>query len=373
MPNLGIRLQLLLGAERLVPAPYEVAEALRQLEVQNNDGDRDGFQLTFSLGRRGVTQDYPLLRDGQLDPPARLTIVLIIQALPTVLINGIITHHEVVPNTKPGQSQLRIKGEDTGLLMDLQRKKVTFSKQSDQSIVNQILSLYQKDLLAETSVTQEVPSEEERITSQQDTDLGFIKKLAERNGFRFYTEPTAFPGVSTAYWGPRDRTGQSGQRPLTTNMGPADNVKQLSFEYDALAAVTPEASTSDPVSKKSIPVSVPGMLEGQLSSQPAKPLRTVALDNTAGLNPIQAGLRMRNAVAGGGDAARGSGQLDTVRYGAILRSRQKVKVRGAGDNQNGEYYVSQVTHNIQPGQCTQNFQLIRDGRGTTSTRVETGE
>lgn len=367
-------MQLFIGANKIAPAPYEVVEALRQVEVQINDDKRDGFELLFSLGRRGASPDYPLLRNGQLDPPARVTIMLIIKAMPIVLINGIITRHEMNPSTQPGQSRLRVKGEDTGLLMDFDRKKVVFRKQSDQAIVSQILNSYAKDLRPDTAATDEVPSESERVTSQQDTDLGFVNSLAQRNGFHFYTEPTALPGFSTAYWGPRDRPSLPLQRPLTTSMGPNDNVIQLNFEYDALAAVSPEAVTSDPSTKKSIPVSPPALLEGQLSDQPAKALRTTQLDNTAGLNSHQASLRMRTAGQGASSAVRGTGQLDVVRYGTVFRARHRVEVRGAGNTQNGEYYVSQVTYSMTVGDsCKVSFVVDRDGRGAKSSTIKAKE
>ena len=367
----GIRMQLLIGPNKVQPAPYEVMEALRQVEVQINDDKRDGFELTFSLGRRGASPDYPLLRNGRLDPPARVTIMLIFKAIPIVLINGIITRHEMNPSPQPGQSRLRVKGEDTGLLMDFNRKKAVFRKQSDQAIVSQILNAYAQDLRPDTAATDEVPAETERITSQQDTDLGFVNSLAQRNGFRFYTEPTLIPGISTAYWGPRDRPSLPIQRALTRFMSPQDNVIQLNFEFDALAAVTPEAVTSDPSTKKSIPVSPPGPLEGQLSDQPAKALRTTQLDNTAGLNSHQASLRMRTVGQGASSTVRGTGQLDVVRYGTVLRARHRVEVRGAGNTQNGEYYVSQVTYSMTVGDsCKVSFVLERDGRGAKSSTIK---
>src|SRR5207244_10571601 len=47
----------------------------------------------------------------------------------------------------------------------------------------------------------DVPLILERLPNQQGTDLTFLRELARRNGFVFYTEATA-PGVTSAYWGP---------------------------------------------------------------------------------------------------------------------------------------------------------------------------
>ena len=62
-----------------------------------------------------------------------------------------------------------------------------------------------------------------------------------------------------------------------------------------------------------------------------------------------------------GDAVRGSGKLDVLRYGHVLRARQLVGVRGVGLAYDGIYYVSSVTHDIKRGEYKQGFTLTRDG------------
>ena len=57
----------------------------------------------------------------------------------------------------------------------------------------------------------------------------------------------------------------------------------------------------------------------------------------------------------------GTGTLDVLRYGRVLRSRMMVGVRGAGVAYDGMYYVNSVTHSLKKGQYKQNFTLSRDG------------
>jgi hypothetical protein len=57
----------------------------------------------------------------------------------------------------------------------------------------------------------------------------------------------------------------------------------------------------------------------------------------------------------------GSGSLDVVRYGGILRSRQLVTVRGAGEAFDGLHYVKSVTSTLKRGEFTQSFELARNG------------
>ena len=66
-------------------------------------------------------------------------------------------------------------------------------------------------------------------------------------------------------------------------------------------------------------------------------------------------------MAASSDSITGSGSLDVLRYGRILKSRQLVGVRGAGVAYDGLYYVNSVTHDIKRGEYKQNFNLSRDG------------
>jgi hypothetical protein len=365
VPDLGVRLQLFLGPTLVRPAPYEVVDALDEIEVRNNDRERDGFQLAFALGRHSTARDYALLKGGLLDPPNRVSIMVIIQGLPQVLINGIITRHQVIPSNEPGKSTLRVSGDDTGFQLDRKQVSKAYRNLSDASIVTTILGSY-PGLKPVLTATREVPPDTERVVNQQGTDLAFIRELARRNSFVFFTEPTLAPGESIAYWGPKDRPGLPLQSPLTMNMGSSTNVEQLPFDYNALTPVTPEATVIEPTSGLAITLPVPDLLSPSLSSQPAAPLRTTVLRDTANLNTIQAALRMLQAASEAEDTVSGTGSVDAVTYGRALRSRQKVKVRGAGQIHDGIYYVKQVTHRIKRGEYKQSFTLSREGRGATS-------
>ena len=114
MPDLGVHLSLFIGPTIPLPAPYPVTDALVSVEVTNDDRQRDGFKLEFSLGK-DTLMDYSLLASGLLDPPNIVTIIVTIGALPQALINGMITQHQFVPSNKPGDSRLHVIGEDIGL------------------------------------------------------------------------------------------------------------------------------------------------------------------------------------------------------------------------------------------------------------------
>ena len=365
MPDLGVRLQLLIGPTVPVPAPYPVMDALMSVEVRNDDRERDGFEMTFSLGKEPLL-DYGLLRDGILDPPNRVTIMVIIGVLPNVLINGVITKHQLIPSYQPGQSQLRVTGEDTGLELDFEEKSVTYRNMSDSAIVTRIVGSY--GMLPDVASTTEVPPEVERITTQQDTDLEFVRKLAERNGFVFYVEPTAVPGRSRAYWGPEERSGMP-QPALTYNMGADSNVDYINPGFSALDPVTPRVAITEPLTRQSISIPVPTGFLPSLSGRSPAPLRTTVSRDTANLNLIQGMLRALMAARQAGDAVTASAELDAVRYGRALRARRPVDLRGVGNSYNGTWYVKQVTHRIRRGEYKQSFELRREGLGAARPGV----
>ena len=114
----GINLTLLIGPAVPVPVPQTVMDALASIQV-NSGGDRSGFQLAFS-----VSKNSPLLTTmlpaGYFDPIiTRVIIIITINGMPNVLMDGVATQQEMSPSNEPGQSKLTITGEDLSVLMNV--------------------------------------------------------------------------------------------------------------------------------------------------------------------------------------------------------------------------------------------------------------
>jgi hypothetical protein len=364
VPDLGVRLQLLIGPTIPLPAPYAVVDSLVSLEVTNNDRGRDGFQMTFSLGKDSLL-DYGLLLSGIFDPPARVIIIVIVNAIPQVLIDGVITNHQVLPSNRPGESSLHVTGEDVSLMMDLEEKSTTYPNQPDSVIVTRLIATYSNyGLVPVVTPTTDVPIILDRLPTQQKTDLAHIRDLAQRNGFVFYVEPTAVPTVNTAYWGLDNRIGIP-QPALTMNMGPDTNVDSpITFQFNALGPVSPQVFIVEPITKLRIPIPLPTSLHPPLSRSPVASLRKTVPRDVANLNMVQATLRALSAATESSDAVTASGELDGIRYGGVLRARRLVGVRGVGQSYDGVYYVQRVSHRIKRGEYKQSFTLTREGRGS---------
>jgi hypothetical protein len=361
--QLGIRLALLLGKTVPLPAPYELVRALTRVEVTNDARSGDGFQLSFALSK-SQPADYSLIQGGLLDPDTRVIIAVILGALPEVLIDGIITHQQHAPNNDPGQSTFTVTGKDVSLALDLEERNEKYDNQPDFLIVTQLIAKYAKyGLIPEVTPTTDVPIMIDRIPRQShETDLQFIKRMARRNGYVFYVEPVTI-GVNTAYWGPVSRVGLP-QPALTLGQSPSANLKSLHFAQDALAAVATTGTFVEPITKVAIPIpALPSLRIPPLALSPTPALRTVVTSDTANRNPVQAATAALASTTNAPDPVTGGGEIDTVRYGNVLRARKLVGIRGAGFSYDGNYYVSRVTHTVTPGDYRQSFQVSREGTG----------
>lgn len=365
--QLGIRLVLWMGATVPTPAPYDVLQALQSVEVTNDSETGDGFQMTFTM-QKDRSLDYGLLNSSALKPDTRVVIGALMGVLPEVLIDGVIEHQQFQVDPSSGAT-LTVTGKDVSAVLDRDEKNEPYPNQPDFVIVTRILLGYpQYGLVPDVRPTTDVPIMIDRIPRQQETDLAFINRLAERNGFVFYIEPLTL-GVNRAYFGPETRLSLP-QPALTQGMGPSTNVTSLSFSHDALEPVGVEGLFVDPFFKLSLPIpALPSLKIPPLAASPSRPRRKRKTRDTANQNPARAATTAIAAATNAADAVTGDGELDAARYGRVLRARRLVGVRGAGLSYDGLWYVRGVTHQIEPGKYTQRFRISREGTGTLTPVV----
>lgn len=364
----GIRLILKMGKSRPQPVPYEVITALTSVQVIDNAKSRDGFQLSFSLGKRQI-KDYSLLQSGLFDPQTKVSIVLQVQGRNLEpLMSGVIQNIQIQSSNEPGQSALTVMGEGIDGLLGLEEKNKKYDRQADSTIAKQISSQYAKHgIVIDVPKTTEQPNDNRLIPRQYATDLEYLEQTAARNGYVFYTDPLP-DGRMRFYWGPEER--KDVQPALTMNMGAATNVLSLSFTFDSKKPVDAKGTTIAEGSTNDQTVS-PASSYGikNLSRTPAQAERTILLRDVSKYSTSRAQLRSKELMIAKFGAVSGRGEVDTIQYGHILKAGQTVGVRGAGDLYNGEYYVDKVTHKIERGKYTQEFELSREGTGAKSKKV----
>lgn len=361
----GVHLTLLIGPSVPVPAPLPVVEALQSVQV-STQREGSGFQLTFSMGKNSPLQ-LVMLPAGFFDPIiTRVVIVVTMNGMPTVLMDGVITRHEISPSNEPGQSTLTVTGEDLSVLMGLVDLKLPHPAMPDVARIYAILGKYAvfgiQPLVVPPPVMS-VPRPTNQIPTQTGTDLDYIRALAGQSGYIFRIEPGPLPLMSTAYFGP-DAPLPIPQRALSINSDWDTNVESLTFSLDGLLKKTVVMTILDPITKKiPIPVPVPdiSVLRPPLGARLTPPPKLKFSDGLARLEPDEAAKQAFGLLSNTTDAVTGNGSLNVMRYGQILAARRLVGVRGAGVTYDGMYYVNTVTHNLKRGEYKQSFTISRDG------------
>jgi len=365
--KLGVRLQIMTGPN-LPQARPQLAAAFQSASVTNTAGAEDGFELVFGLTKSAGGR-WDLLAGKYLEPTYRVIVAVHLGLTPVVLIDGLIAERHVNPMAEPGATTVKVIGSDQTVKLDLVEKDKQYPNQTDSVIVTSLLAAYSNlGLVPKVTPTTDVPIQVEKVPTQRETDLQFIRRLAQRHGFVFYLSPTAI-GVTEAYWGPSVRAGLP-QPALTLGMPASTNVESLTFGYDALAPVEAAPRIVEPASKKELAEpTLPAARTPPLSTSPVPTLRKLLLRDTANTGAVGAELASVAAATSAPEPLSASGEVDIVRYGSVLRARGLVGVRGAGTENDGTWYVRSVTHTITRGSYRQRFELSRDGQGSLTPAV----
>ena len=341
-------------------------DALQGVEVTTSAGSRSGFQLTFSVSNDSPLHTALLLAANQSPLALRVILVATINGTPDVLADGIITRQEITPGPSPGSSTLAVTGEDLTTVMDRQEfNGIPYPAMPAEARVALIIAKYAMFgmiPLIVPAVFQDIPIPTERIPSHDGTDLAYINRLAAEVGHTFYLTPGPLPGMNTAYWGPEVKVGVP-QPALNVDMDAHTNVESLSFNISHSDKAMPIVFIHNQQTRVSFPVPIPELnpLQPPLGLFQPPPARFDLMKDTAKLSPIAALARGVARASGTADVVEGSGQLDVVRYGRMLKARSLVGVRGAGMAFDGLYYVKRVKSTLSKGSFKQEFSLTRNG------------
>jgi len=370
----GVRLSLYIGPLVPVPVNHEILDALDSVQVEVASGDtQSGFELVFRLSRRSPLHTLFLLTGGASIPVVRVVIVATLGGTAEVLMDGVMTHHEIRDDGP--STMLAVKGKDLSALMDIiELDGLPYPAMPAFARVNLALLKYVGFgviPMVIPTIIEDVPIPIERIPVQQGTDYQYIKTLAASSGYVFYVDPGPVVGTSRAYFGPEIRVGPP-QPALNLDLDlPHRNVEGLTFQFDKENKEMPIVAIQEQFSKAPIGIPIPDInpLSPPLGLIPPLPPKLKYLPYTAKFKPWVALMHGFAYASQHGDAVFGSGTLDVARYGRILKSRQLVGVRGAGEAFDGLYYVTKVTHTIKRGEYKQSFSLARNGLLSTIPKV----
>jgi hypothetical protein len=372
--NRGFYVTLMMGSFTASPVPQPVIDAITELQVTSAVGAQAGFQLKLRLGKHSPVQQ--LLHSGFFDPRQRVIIAVTVNGQTDVLMDGIITKHDVTSSNDAGKSTLTVTGLDLTALMDfIDFTGIPYPALPMFLIVQIILAKYAVLGIIPLAIPPIVPLIQnpiERFLKQEGTDFAYVSKLAQDSGAVFYLDPGPAPGASLAYWGPDLSKMFGGPQPAgSINFDAMSSWDAFSASYDGTLATQYFVTIIEPNTKVPIPIPVPNLdiLKAPLARQAPAPLKSAQLKPTANESPAGAALAGLAALFKSADAITASGQLDVLRYGHVFKVRQLAAVRGAGDYYDGTYYVKRVTHNIKRGEYKQSFTLARGGVGSSVATV----
>src|SRR5689334_11185749 len=104
----GINLTLLMGPAVAAPVPQWAIDALVSVRVTTATEGRSGFELTFDIKNDSPLQTLFLLSGGGLPPIMRTIIVVTVNGTPDVIMDGVVTNHQLTQGSQPGHSTLTV-------------------------------------------------------------------------------------------------------------------------------------------------------------------------------------------------------------------------------------------------------------------------
>lgn len=366
----GIQLTLLVGPIVPLPVPRVVLDALQSVEVRTAAGSASGFQLTFTITARSPLNTIFLLaagtNTGMATPPLRVLLIITLNGSAQPLFDGVLTRVEVQPGGRGQAGTLTVTGEDVTKAMDMQdwsglpfpavpvegRVALLCAKYAPFGLIPMVIPVLFPDV--------QIPID--KIPAQRGTDLAYIQELARQVGYVFYVEPGPAVGTNIAYFGPEIKAGVP-QPALNLDMDALTNVESLSFSFDPTKGVLPVVFIQNQLTRVPIPIPIPNLnpLQPPLGLLPTPIANLKLLKDTAKMSPMRAISEGLAEAAKSQDAVNGSGSLDVLRYGRVLKARGLVGVRGAGAAYDGLYYVKSVTSKLKRGEFKQSFELTRNG------------
>lgn len=367
-----VQLSLMIGPAVPVPAGRDVIDAVESVVVTSSTRGASGFQIRFNLRANSPLTTLFMLSSGSPIPLVRVIIAVKVGGETTVLMDGVMTDHDIGPGDEPGVSTLTVRGEDLSATMKyLTLTGMPYPGMPEYARINVILAKYMAlgvMPLVVPQIFEDVPIPTESIPVQRQTDHSYLTELARKAGYVFYIDPGPAVGTSTAYWGPEFRIGTP-QPALSTNMDSHSNVESVSFRYRADRASLPVVFAME----QGIPIPVPipnvSILKPALGSVPPIPKRITRLQGLSSSGAVRAMMIGLAEAADKQDVVSGSGSLDVRRYGRVLKARRLVGVRGAGSSFDGLHFVTSVTSTLRRGSFTQNFNLVRNGLLSTVPNV----
>lgn len=345
------------------PASRHVIDAIQSVEVEDHATLADVARLRVStaIADRGAT--WTVLDEPMCERLANIKIgVRLGGDTETPLIDGYVIDVRAALSPNPASSTIEIVAMDATVLMDLEEKVRAWPDTSDSTIASSIFDDHRFD--ADVRSTQLVRQANDVTVMQRETDIRFLRRLAERNGFECYID-VGDQGQTVGHFHPPTLQEQP-QAVLSVNLGTETNLDEFSVRYDMLSATQATASGIDVQDASPQPAQTPTASlhdQGATSTVPAERPR-VRLLTPRGLSRTDELQTLTQAVVDrSAFAITAEGLVNAAVLGQALRAKKPVLVRGVGSRFSGQYYVERVLHRFDVNGYQQRVTLKRNAAG----------
>jgi hypothetical protein len=384
----GVTYTVLIGLPP-VPLPPPLLGALQKIEVETSIELASVFRLRFGISQTAFG-DWDLLMPQYEELFFRPMTLVQIRVkigidIPKAIINGYITNQKILYDDEGGASAMEITGMDATMMMNLQEKVIPWPLPNDGAVAAAIFAQY--GIVPMVSPTLPFNLDPTDMTVQRGTDIRFLRRLAQRNGFECFVQPQPQSGIDFGYFGPPLNIPGLPQAVLNVKMGAQTNVTEFKIRYDMVrptmaVSAGVDVMTRSPAIAISVAPSVsPPPTSGLYPWGAPMGLQDATLRALGGAHPppmvlpAQTGVMALPGLAVVNQAIANRSSWAVVAEGTVgadagmLSAGGIVNVRGVGMAFNGSYYVTRVAHVFECGGYTQKFEARRNAIDMTGTEV----
>jgi phage protein D len=334
---------------------------LQTVEAEEHLRMADMLRLVFKISVKEDGSGWHVLDDGIFVPLANLQLKITVgNNDPITVIDAYVVETQTAFTNNPGESTLTVIAMDASVLMSRNEVLKTWAGMADSDIASTIFNDY--GLSPEVEATDVTYEEDKTLIVQRGTDMQFLQFLAQRHGFDVYVDVDPSSGSLTGHFGPV-QLDEEPQGLLSIHMGQSSNLNFLNLRWDMLRPTEVQVDNIDFDTGEDQTGSATGsdlpLLGGDDLFALASPRKSLVLPTgvavDAELLSLAQGLSNRSSFA-----IIAEGEVNTNNYGAVLRAKRTITVRGVGEIYSGIYLVERVLHAFIDGEYTQSFSLRRN-------------
>jgi hypothetical protein len=334
-----------------------VLNAARLIEVDEQLGDGTTYRIDYEIDIE--EDDIPRLIDSRLAPGSELSILVSTTDRNYCLVKGPIHAQEIHLQHGGAGSLLTVIGSDRSIEMDRETRTAIWADVTDSDAVTSILSGYGFTPDIETTTAGHYTDKHALV--QRDSDLRFVRRLAQRNGFLFWITYDEM-GLETAHFKSPPVEGEAETTLVINNDQPHLQSLELVWDVEQPTSVVSAQLDLNDLSDmdggaEGSPLTV---LADQDLQQISGEVRSIHLhapaDDTGDMQS-----RSRGLLVDANWFIRATCQTSLHLIGKVIQAHTLVAIQGAGSRFSGKYLVAGTRHRIDSTEHQMELTLVRNG------------